>query len=169
MDSKQIPGIDHIYLDKNAARVPLAKHILRTLRGIPVTIVSDKNSFLRKIEKTPLTAGKKKLWLTNFKGAFLKPCPATGTDYLCCRYRILNAQTHCPLDCAYCILQNYLNVPLITVYVNIGNMTREIDAFAISANLSPNFPPRTTIILSPGERTFTMDASMAPVPLEVNV
>ena len=149
MDSKQIPGIDHIYLDKNAARVPLAKHILRTLRGIPVTIVSDKNSFLRKIEKTPLTAGKKKLWLTNFKGAFLKPCPATGTDYLCCRYRILNAQTHCPLDCAYCILQNYLNVPLITVYVNIGNMTREIDALIASQ-------PRRLFRMGTGELTDSL-------------
>lgn len=128
MTSKQIPEIDHIYLDKNAARMPLTKRILRTLRGTPVTIVADKNAFLREIEKTPLSAGKRKLWLTNFKGAFLKPCPATGTDYICCRYHTLNAQTHCPLDCTYCILQNYLNVPLITVYVNIKNIFGEIDA-----------------------------------------
>ena len=132
MTSKQIPRIDHIYLDKNAARAPLAKRILRTLRGIPVTIVADKNAFLRNIEKIPLSAGKRKLWLTNFKGAFLKSCPATRTDYLCCRYRILNAQTHCPLDCTYCILQNYLNVPLITVYVNTGNIPREIAALIAS-------------------------------------
>ena len=128
MPSKQIPEIDHIYVDKNAARAPLSRRILRTLRGIPVTIVTDKNAFLRNMGKTPLSLGKKKLWLTNFKGPFLKPCPATGTDYLCCRYHILNAQTHCPLDCTYCILQNYLNVPLITVYVNIKNISREIDA-----------------------------------------
>jgi len=132
MASKQISKIDHIYLDKNAARAPLARRILRTLRSIPVTIVTDKNAFLRNIEKTPLIAGKKKLWLTNFKGPFLKPCPATGIDYLCCRYQILNAQTHCPLDCTYCILQNYLNVPLITVYVNIKNISREIDALITS-------------------------------------
>ena len=132
MTSKQIPRIDHIYLDKNAACAPLAKRILRTLRDIPVTIVADKNAFLRNIEKIPLSAGKKKLWLTDFKGAFLKPCPATGTDYLCCRYRILNAQTHCPLDCTYCILQNYLNVSLITVYVNTGNIPQEIDTLIAS-------------------------------------
>jgi len=132
MTSKQTPEIDHIYLDKNAARSPLAKHVLRTLRGIPVTLVKNKNAFLREIEKIPLSAGKKKLWLTNFKGAFLKSCPATGTDYLCCQYRTLNAQTHCPLDCTYCILQNYLNVPVITVYVNIKNIPREIDALVAS-------------------------------------
>ncbi len=132
MNSKQIPRIDHIYLDKNAARAPLARRILRKLRGVPVTTVKDKAAFLKDIEKAPLSAGKRKLWLTNFKGPFLKPCPATGTDYFCCRYRILNAQTHCPLDCTYCILQNYLNVPLITVYVNIENIPREIDSLVAS-------------------------------------
>jgi spore photoproduct lyase len=125
--SKQIPKIDHIYLDKSAAGAPLTKRILRTLRGVPVTIVTDKEAFLRDIGKMPLTAGKKSLWITRFKGDFLKPCPATGTEYLCCRYWVLNAQTHCPLDCTYCILQNYLNVPLLTVYVNTGNISREID------------------------------------------
>ncbi len=149
MASKQIPEIDHIYLDKNAVRTPLAKRILRTLRGIPVTIVTNKNAFLRQIEKTPLTAGKKKLWLTNFKGAFLKPCPATGTDYLCCRYRNLNAQTHCPLDCTYCILQNYLNVPIITVYVNIENIPREIDSLIASQ-------PRRLFRMGTGELTDSL-------------
>lgn len=132
MAQKQIPEIDHIYLDKSAARFPLARRILQTLRGIPVTIVKDKNAFLRQTEKTPLSVGKKRLWLTNFEGAFLKPCPATGTDYLCCRYRNLNAQTHCPLDCTYCILQNYLNVPLITIYANTGKISGEIDSLIAS-------------------------------------
>jgi len=128
MASKQIPSIDHIYLDKNAAQTPLAKRVLRTLSGIPVTVVTDKEAFLKSIGEMPLTTGKKNLWLTRFKGNFLKPCPATGTEYLCCRYWVLNAQTHCPLDCTYCILQNYLNIPLITVYVNIKNIAQEIDS-----------------------------------------
>ncbi|MDD5225938.1 MAG: hypothetical protein PHV97_01990 [Candidatus Omnitrophica bacterium] len=149
MASKQIPKIDHIYLDKNAARTPLAKRILRTYRGIPVTIIKDKDAFLRNIGKMPLSAGKKKLWLTNFKGPFLKACPATGTDYLCCQYRILNAQTHCPLDCTYCILQNYLNVPIITVYVNIKNIPKEIDALVASK-------PRRLFRMGTGELTDSL-------------
>jgi spore photoproduct lyase len=127
MSLRQIVKIDHIYLDRNASSTPLARRILRTLHGIPVTIIKNKNAFLRNIAEMPLAVGKRSLWLTNFKGDFLKPCPATGTEYLCCRYRNLNAQTHCPLDCSYCILQNYLNVPLITVYVNTGKITTEID------------------------------------------
>ena len=149
MTSKSIPKIDRIYLDKNAARLPLAKRILRTLRGVPVTAITDKKAFLRDIGKMPLTIGKKNLWLTRFKGNFLKACPATGTDYLCCRYRILNAQTHCPLDCTYCILQNYLNVPLMTVYVNTGNIFREIDAMITSQ-------PRRLFRMGTGELTDSL-------------
>ena len=127
MTSKQPFKIERIFLDRTARNAPLARRVLSQLKGVPVTIVTDKRSFLRDIGKMPLTKGKKTLWITRFKGDFLKPCPATGTDYLCCRYWVLNAQTHCPLDCTYCILQNYLNVLLITVYVNIENISREID------------------------------------------
>ena len=126
------PKIDHIYLDKAVRSTPLTRHLLRTLKNIPVTLISDKNKFLQDIAKVPLSTGKKHLWITSFKGNFLKPCPATGTDYLCCQYWTLNAQTHCPLDCTYCILQNYLNVPLITVYANTEEIPQEIDTLIAS-------------------------------------
>ncbi len=127
MLSKKSIKIEHIFLDRTAKAAPLTRRILTELKGIPVKLVTDKQAFLRDIANTPLSAGKKSLWITRFKGDFLKPCPATGTEYLCCGYWVLNAQTHCPLDCTYCILQNYLNVPLITVYVNTRNIAREID------------------------------------------
>jgi spore photoproduct lyase len=125
-------NVEHIFLDQAAKNAPLTRRILSQLKGVPVTIVSNKKAFLGNVRKMPLTRGKKNLWITRFKGDFLKPCPATGTDYLCCRYWTLNVQTHCPLDCTYCILQNYLNVPLITIYVNIKNISREIDALITS-------------------------------------
>ncbi len=124
------PKIEHLYVDADARETPLAGRILKKLRGVPVTVVTDKERFLEKTAKLPLSTGKKNLWLTRFKGAFLKPCPATGPDYLCCRYWVINAQSHCPLECTYCILQQYLNVPLITVFVNIENVLAKIDALA---------------------------------------
>src|SRR4030042_1662447 len=42
-------------------------------------------------------------------------------------------------------------------------------AWQISANLSPNLPPRTTTAVSPWHSVFTTLASLAPVPLAVNV
>ena len=121
------PQIEHIYVDADVQETPLAKRILKALPKIPATIVTDRERFLKKAAGLPLSTGKKTLWLTFFKGAFLKPCPATGPDYLCCRYWVINAQTHCPLECTYCILQQYLTLPLITVYVNMGNVSAEID------------------------------------------
>jgi spore photoproduct lyase len=127
MTRKKTFGIERIFLDRTARAAPLTRRILKELKNIPVTIVTDKKTFLQEIETLPLSTGKKNLWLTRFKGDFLKPCPATGNEYLCCRYWVLNAQTHCPLDCTYCILQNYLNVPLITVYGNTEGISGEID------------------------------------------
>lgn len=124
---KQSLKIEHIYLDKQAAKLPLPRQVLKNLRGVPVTLVRSKERFQHDLEKMPLSTGKRNLWITRFKGAFLKPCPATGADYLCCQYWTINAQTHCPLDCTYCILQNYLNVPLLTLYANIKGIFQEID------------------------------------------
>jgi spore photoproduct lyase len=132
MISKKSVKIEHIFLDRSAKASPLTRRILKKLKGVPVTLVTDKKAFLRDVGKMSLGTGKKSLWLTRFKGDFLKSCPATNTEYLCCRYWVLNAQTHCPLDCTYCILQNYLNVPLITVYVNTGNISCEIDTLIAS-------------------------------------
>ncbi|MBU9889252.1 MAG: hypothetical protein KTQ49_05230 [Candidatus Omnitrophica bacterium] len=125
--TRQSPFVfHHIYVDADARHEPLAARILNAFRGVPVSVVSDKVAFLKQAADMPLNAGKKVLWLTRFKGAFLKPCPATGPDYLCCRYWVINAQTHCPLDCSYCILQQYLNIPLITIFVNSDTVADEI-------------------------------------------
>lgn len=128
MPKKQTMKIEHIYLDQTATQAPFTRRVLQKLRGTPVTVITNKNRFLEGMGKIPLTTGKRSLWLTRFKGHFLKPCPATGPDYLCCQYWTINAQTHCPLDCTYCILQNYLNVPFITLYTNTEDIFREIDA-----------------------------------------
>lgn len=120
--------IDHIFLDRQVQKSALAQRVLRTLKETAVTIIDDKNAFLAKNAKTPLAQGKKNLWITSSKGSFLKPCPATGSDYLCCQYWTINAQTHCPLDCTYCILQHYLNVPFLTLNVNTQGIFKEIDS-----------------------------------------
>ncbi|HQB12519.1 MAG TPA: hypothetical protein PLX96_06045 [Candidatus Omnitrophota bacterium] len=120
--------IEHIYIDLGVKTHPLTRRIIRALPGTRVTLVRNRKTFLRESEKIPLSLGKRMLWLSQFKGPLLKPCPGTGEDYLCCRYYTINAQTNCPLDCSYCILQNFLNFPLLTVYVNVSDVFREIDS-----------------------------------------
>ncbi len=127
---KQFPihSIEHIYVDTDVRNSLKTKTILRALSNIPKTFINDKSRFLKTLLTFPLNKGKKTLWLTRFKGDFLKPCPATKTEYFCCRYWTINVATHCPLDCSYCILQNYLNVPVITVYMNTKKISKEISA-----------------------------------------
>jgi spore photoproduct lyase len=61
----------------------------------------------------------------DFPGEFLKPCPGTKS-YICCGYQILNTGTNCPLDCSYCILQAYVNLPSLRVHVNLEQKLEEI-------------------------------------------
>lgn len=118
---------EHIYLDQEAAGIKFAKDILKQFPKVPCTVVRNQQKFLKEMTAMPLSRGKRALWLTLFKGPLVKPCPATGTDYLCCRYWTINAQMNCPLDCTYCILQTFLNFPLITVFVNIRDILKETD------------------------------------------
>jgi len=74
----------------------------------------------------PFLEGKKVLVLDDFKGDFLKQCPGTK-GFICCNYYVLNLTTNCPLDCTYCILQEYLeNNPVLKIFVNIEDALRQI-------------------------------------------
>lgn len=125
-------NIEKIYLDEAVREAPLSRRILERLKGIPVERIRDRDRFLEGAQSFSLTEGKKSLWLTEFKGPLLKPCPGTDRSYLCCNYWVVNAQTNCPLDCTYCILQTYLNQPLLTVYANLEGVAEEIGALAAS-------------------------------------
>lgn len=61
-----------------------------------------------------------------FKGRFLKSCPGTRR-YHCCGYRILHFGIQCTLDCAYCILQAYLNQPNLRLFGNTDDLFRELE------------------------------------------
>ncbi|OQA55372.1 MAG: Spore photoproduct lyase [Candidatus Omnitrophica bacterium ADurb.Bin277] len=126
------PALDHIFIDPHVKGTSLVRRILQKNPRVPATIITDKEKFLKEAREIPLGQGKRNLWLTEFKGPLLKPCPATGEDYLCCRYQTINTQTNCPLDCSYCILQHFLNFPMLTVYVNANNVLKEIDALIAS-------------------------------------
>ena len=60
------------------------------------------------------------------KGPFWRPCPGTR-DYICCGYQVLQVGLNCPMDCTYCVLQGYLNIPAITVFVNVEDLLAELE------------------------------------------
>jgi spore photoproduct lyase len=75
-----------------------------------------------------LHSGKQILFLTNSPGRLVKPCPATRPPYLCCRYTVIHSSTQCPMDCTYCILQNYLESSVVRVNVRLDDIFRDIES-----------------------------------------
>lgn len=66
--------------------------------------------------------GRSTLVLTQNKGAWIKPCPGTTANYLCCGYQILNFASNCSMNCSYCILQSYFDQQELTVFCNTDSM-----------------------------------------------
>lgn len=126
-------NIETIYIDRSAEHYPLVETICSRLKR-PVRRVDDAREVHERLDadKDPVGAGKRLLFLTRNKGAFLKDCPGTR-NYICCGYRILHIGTFCTMDCSYCILQSYFHPPLLQLFVNQDDLRRELSE-ALSEN-----------------------------------
>jgi len=122
--------IEKIYLDEKAEKDSVSQAVLKALPDIPVETVLDKRALIKQFFSMPdpIGIGKKHLLITHFYGRRLKPCPGTS-HHLCCGYYVINAITNCPMDCSYCVLQEYLNNPFLTLYTNWDDLLQEIEAF----------------------------------------
>jgi len=111
-------------VDREVKTHPLVKQIIARVGEAEV-----QETFLPEIKKPPFREGKSFLFLTRFSGKFVKPCPGTGKGYLCCGYTVINQPVGCPLDCTYCILQDYLGPSPLIVYVNFDDLIDELNRF----------------------------------------
>lgn len=106
------------------------KHALAMLSrmpNVPVEIIPDDKSVIRSAfeKEDAFTAGKRMVLLTRHRGKFFKPCPSVK-DYVCCNYQIFHLAVGCNFDCTYCILQAYLNNPILTFYTNVEEALVEL-------------------------------------------
>ena len=148
-------NIKRILIDKGASEDPLAQRIFDGLSNIPVHPVNGPGPDGGPDESLhDFDTGKETVYLQNYKGDFLKPCPGTR-EYICCGYQILNLATNCPLDCSYCILQSYfLNQPYLRVFVNLEERLRDV------FQVIDNQPER---IFRVGTGEFTDSLALDPV------
>ncbi len=150
--SRTIGGlrINRVVLAEGAFSHPFTRAVLDRLKGI----VPEK--FASPHEMTPLgepISEKETLVLSNFHGEMLKPCPGTK-EYICCGYQILHLGTNCPLDCSYCILQDYLTQPALRVFVNLEERL---------ALLKKRFDAEPDKIFRVGTGEFTDSLALDPV------
>ncbi|HBT96986.1 MAG TPA: DNA photolyase [Desulfobulbaceae bacterium] len=96
--------------------------------ALPWTVFSSEEAEPPPLARDTATAwntAKKTLALRHYQGRFFKPCPGTK-EYRCCGYQVLATGFNCPMDCAYCILQAYLNQPWTSVFINISDLLAEL-------------------------------------------
>lgn len=117
--------ITQIWINEACENELLVQRILGNLPDLPRQIIKQAD-FEKTMEDFPLESGKKILYLTKTPGPKVKPCPATNNPYLCCQYTTINQITQCPMDCTYCILQHFLDNPIITIYVDYSQIFEEI-------------------------------------------
>lgn len=117
-----------IYIDASVAHLPEAKKIQEHFTA-EVQVINDTKSIFKTVssEDDPVGYGKKILFLTQNRGAYLKKCPGTSC-YTCCDYQILHIGTFCTMDCSYCILQAYFHPPVLQYFVNHEQLLEELHA-----------------------------------------
>jgi spore photoproduct lyase len=119
--------ISRLFIDRQVADHPTT-HSIQSRLKLPAETVKNAQQVYDAVLSAadPVKEGKKTLYLTRNRGAFLKSCPGTR-HYTCCDYQILHIGTFCQMDCTYCILQTYFHPPVLQYFVNHEDMMAELD------------------------------------------
>ncbi len=128
---------DTVIVDDEAADDPMTRRVLSRLEGARIVRtagrgdpIAEQGIFDREtagmLPSERFTFGKRKLFLTRHRGAWLKGCPGTS-GHVCCNLYIVNPGEGCPLDCTYCYLQSYLKRnPTLKIYTNTAELVSAI-------------------------------------------
>lgn len=120
-----------IYIEEGAENYRLTEQTLQRYPNVPVFRNQDSAAVTEEIRRTSADVfgeGKNRLFLSRFKGSFLKKCPGVSKGMVCCNYYVVNFIKNCVYDCSYCFLQDFLSGnPLLTAYVNVEDLLAELD------------------------------------------
>ncbi len=111
-----------IYITSGCEGSAVAQRFLKAYPRAERRIIADSEAARRDLYAAESGNEKKHIFITRAAGQHFKVCPGTSEPYLCCNYWILHQSANCPFNCSYCILQYYLNNPLLTVYSNTGDL-----------------------------------------------
>lgn len=112
----------HLFVDATALNDSLTKEILATHSDVSWRLIDNLNE-IDNLQIDP----KQAIFLTRQRGSLVKACPGIVPGNLCCRYQVINQTLNCPLQCSYCILQDYLNQPATIIYTDIEGIFAEIE------------------------------------------
>ncbi len=116
-----------IYIERKIKNHRNTRRILGKIKNNPrVVLIDDVNRLVRTIPAVYHPRERSKnLLLSGIRGDILQKCPGSH-GHICCNYYIINLYVGCPLDCAYCILQSYLNQPFTIINVDIERIFKHL-------------------------------------------
>ena len=127
---------DKIIVDRSIQNEPFVQEILQCFSHVEFRMVEKyewhKDELVPDPAKNPLTQGKKILHLKNFPGIAIKPCPGTTRSALCCNYLTIDFIENCSFECTYCILQAFLNKPVVTVHANLNKILADVKTYVMA-------------------------------------
>ncbi|MBW6458140.1 MAG: DNA photolyase, partial [FCB group bacterium] len=115
-----------IHITSGCENTELVRRFRTALPHAAVRPVPDNDDARQALFASASHTGKHHIFITKARGEHFKVCPGTPAPYLCCYYWTLHSATNCPYDCSYCILQYYLNNPLLTVFANQDDLMDQI-------------------------------------------
>lgn len=119
--------LTHLFVDGPLAAEPEVQRLAGILGLTPREVSSAREVFEAVTAASdPIAAGKRMLYLSANRGAFVRDCPGTS-HYTCCGYRILHIGAYCSMDCAYCILQTYFHPPVLIYFINKNDLINQIN------------------------------------------
>jgi spore photoproduct lyase len=76
-------------------------------------------------QKDAFYKGKTILLIAEHKGEIHKACPCSPNS-ISCGYELINLGINCPYNCHYCFLQDYVQNPFVTLYINFKDKLQTI-------------------------------------------
>ena len=112
--------ISEVVLEAGARESAVAARIRRWAReaGVPVRVEPRGVSRDHAAPDLGIGSSKQCLRVRRQRGAVLKACTGRTDRLLCCNLHVITQTVGCPLDCSYCILQDYHNSASITIHAD---------------------------------------------------
>lgn len=129
--------LDQVFIEEACRGGALARRVREHLPAhVSVEYVADGRQAAMPVadHADPFAAGKRRLILMRRRSPFLMACPAGSGEFACCGYLVLTLASNCPMDCAYCFLQEYVaDNPGFQVYANYAGAFDELEALSAKA------------------------------------
>ncbi len=111
----------NIFIEESVQKSEMADRVTNLFPGACVEVIKTYKEHVKTRGFSLLDYNRRleSFYLIRESYDFYKPCPCMSDAAACCGYYVVNLGSGCPFECAYCVLQDYVNSPGIVMPANI--------------------------------------------------